>query len=96
MANRPEDREFKSEGELLEYLREHVDDIENVVIPVQEGIDFISPSGQRDRRKHVGAWIKLCSGGSLAIRREDAAMLITDGVLQRMKIKCVLDTLKEP
>ena len=96
MAKRPEDREFKSDSELLEYLREHVEDIENVVIPVQEGIDFISPSGQRDRRKRVGAWIKLRSGGSLAIHREDAAMLINDGVLQRMKIKCVLDTLKEP
>jgi hypothetical protein len=95
MSDVPEDRQFKSAEEMLRFLKEHVDDIENVVIPVQEAVEVRGPQGERRVTNGVGAWIKLCGGNSMMISRDDAAMLINDGVLQRLRIKCVLDPLKK-
>ena len=94
MDEEPENYEFATREEILAYLREHCDDIDSVVIPVQPGIDIAGPDGQRRRVMNVGAILKTCGGGRKAIHREDAAMLINDGVLQRLKIKCVLDPLE--
>ena len=93
MEEQPFNTEFPSSEELLAYLREHSDDIENVTIPVRPYVAFHIPEGRRFKADNVGAVIKLCSGRALVIHRDDAAMLINDGVLQRMKIKCVLDPL---
>ena len=86
---------FQSSEALLKYLREQLDDIEGVVIPVQEGVAFTNLEGRTIQQRNVGAVIKLCSGEWIAVHRNDAAMLINDGVLQRMKIKCSLETLKK-
>ncbi len=93
MDEQPHHSEFQSSEDLLEFLREHSDDIDSVVIPVQHSVEFHGPAGQRLNTTKVGAVLKLCSGRLQLISREDAAMLINDGVLQRMKIKCVLDPL---
>lgn len=94
MSEKPEDRMFNTSEELLQYLREHSDDIEGVTIPVLEGVDFVNQrDGQRIRRTNVGAIVEVVSGRSFVISREDAEMLINDGVLQRMRIKCVLSPL---
>ncbi len=85
--------EFQSSEDLLEFLREHSDDIDIVIIPVQTIVEFRSPTGKRLKANKVGAVLKMCSGRSQVINRDDDAMLINDGVLQRMKIKCVLDPL---
>lgn len=91
----PRDRQFSSSEELLAYLRENVDDIERVVIPVQEAVQVVGPDGRRHSVvRGIGALIRLCSGRECCISRQDAAMLINDGVLQRLRIKCVLDPLK--
>lgn len=96
MADVPESFQFETSDQLLEYLREHTDDIDSVVIPVQEGITFVGPQGQQMPMKNIGAILNRCAGGPLVIHREDAAMLINDGVLQRLRIKCILDPLPRP
>jgi hypothetical protein len=95
MDKRPRDEQFPSSAALLKFLRENVDDIESVVIPVTSApLAIRDPQGRvRKVMKGAGAWIKLCGGESLLLSRDDAAMLINDGVLQRLKIKCVLDPL---
>jgi predicted nucleic acid-binding protein len=93
-VEQPSTTVFPTSEELLTYLREYTDDIEDVVIPIGSGIiRATGPDGHRIVRHNVGAVIRLCSGRTVLIGREDAAMLINDGVLQRMKIKCVLDPL---
>jgi hypothetical protein len=79
----------------LAYLREHTDDIDLVSIPVQQGAAFGGPGGHKIQMAGVGAVLKTCSGRRLAISRDDAEVLINDGVLQRLKIRCKLDTLTE-
>ena len=96
MSDEPSDIRFSTTEELIQYLREHVDDVDSVVIPVQEAVQVQGPNRRPQVWKGVGALLKLCDGRSLALRREDAARLINDGVLQRMKIKCVIDPLKKP
>jgi hypothetical protein len=93
MSEVPEDRRFSSSDELLKFLREQVDDIDRVVIPVQEAVE-VRKQTETQVVSNVGAVVKLCSGNSFFLTREDAAMLINDGVLQRLKIKCVLDPLR--
>ena len=97
MSEEREDKQFKTSEQLLQFLKEKLDDIDSVVIPVQESVQVRDAQG---RPKHVangvGALIRLCDGHSMMISRDDAAMLINDGVLQRLKIKCVLDPLKRP
>jgi hypothetical protein len=94
MTDIPENQRFESDEELLAFLRERTDDIEAVIIPVQEGVEFVGPQGQRVRMPNVGAILQMCSGEQASLHREDAEMLINDGVLQRLRIKCVLDTLR--
>lgn len=95
MSDKRRDQRFESSDELLAYLREHTDDIEKVVIPIQPAVELRDAAGNRvAARRAAGAWLQLCGGDSILLSREDAAMLINDGVLQRMNIKCVLDTLE--
>src|SRR5437763_14881877 len=86
MSEKREDKRFATSEELLQYLKDRVDDIDSVVIPVQEQVQVMDAQG---RPKHIakgmGAWIKLCDGRSVMISRDDAAMLINDGVLQRLR-----------
>ncbi len=96
MDDQPKNKQFASSEELLRFLRERCDDIDSVVIPVQEGVTQLGPEGQRNTITGVGAIIRLCDGSLNTIHRHDAEMLINDGVLQRLRIKCVLDPLKNP
>lgn len=93
MEEQPSYERFPTPEALLEYLRERSDDIETVNIPVQPHIALVAPDGRSQKKSNVGAMLKLCSGRSLMIHREDAEMLINDGVLQRLKIRCILDPL---
>lgn len=90
MSGHPKDERFSSSEELMKYLRERVDDIDSVVIPVQEEVQVTGP-GWSERWRNIGAIIKMCDGTKRGISRDDAATLINDGVLQRMRIKCVVD-----
>lgn len=94
MADSDGPKAFRSSEELIVYLRSRVDDVQDVLIPVQSKIQVAGPEGQRHVMGRVGAWIRLCGGDSILIGREDAAMLINDGVLQRLGIPCVLDPLE--
>jgi len=92
MADTPEDGFFNSSDELLKYLRDKVDDIDSVVIPINPAPMQITDAQGRPRRtmRGVGAQIRLCDGRFLLVHPQDAEMLINDGILQRLKIKCQL------
>lgn len=94
MADQPRSRTFESDQDLLDFLVEHADDIDEVVIPVQEGLEMRGPNGERVAYPNAGAWIKLCTGGGATIHRETAERFINQGVLQRMEIPVKLATLK--
>ena len=93
MSDPFETRRFPSSAEFLAFLRETSDDMKSVTIPVQPAIEIVGPQGDKKRAKNVGAVIELCSGKSVFLHREDAEMLLNDGVLARMKVPCVLSTL---
>src|SRR5436190_16967655 len=94
MSDQPESGRFETSEQLLRYLKDKVDDIDSILIPIQEKLQITDANGRpKQVAKNMGAWIKLCDGRSIMISRDDAAMLINDGILQRLKIKCVLDTL---
>ena len=86
--DKPEKRQFKAPQDLLQYLREKADDIDCVQIPVDVNpVRFSSADGaQVGAMANVGALLTLCSGESLVVGREDAEMLINDGILQRLNI----------
>ena len=96
MPELPEEHHFASLEGLLAYLREHTDDIDSIVIPIHDGVMFVGPKGDKLNMPGVGAILKFCSGRTKVIHREAAEALINDGVLQRSKIKCMLDTLIPP
>jgi hypothetical protein len=83
-------RKFDSDEEMMQFLREHSDSIDSVIIPVQNGILLRGPNGESAFQNRAGAFLRMCDGSSITLFREDAEMLINDGVLQRMNIKCTL------
>ena len=79
---------------LLQYMREHTDDIEAVVVPIQPKVYLVDTSGnQYGITKKPAVLIRMCSGVSHVINHKEAEKLINDGVLQRLKIPCILDDL---
>lgn len=94
MSDHPKDKKIMTSEALMDYLRERVNDIDHVVIPVQVVTRVRAPNRSSEVWSNVGALIKLTSGEFAAISCDDAEMLINDGVLQKMKIKCKLDSLE--
>jgi hypothetical protein len=45
-----------------------------------------APEGQRQFHNNAGALIRLGDGTSLLIHREDAEVLLNEGILQRMNL----------
>lgn len=82
-------------GELLRELQERSDDIDSVTIQVANGVYMKGPQGQQTYSKNAGAFIRMCDGTSRLIHRDDAAELLNDGILNRMKIPIVLLPLHE-
>ena len=82
-------------GELLRELQERSDDIESVTIQVANGIYTKGPQGPQYYSRNAGALIKMCDGTLRLIHRDDAAELLNDGILNRMKIPIVLLPLHE-
>jgi hypothetical protein len=85
-----EDKYFESSELLFQYFRDHADDVESVIIPVQDGMMLVGPQGQQHYAKGCGAMIKMVDGTSRLIHREEAETLINDGLLQRLRVKCKL------
>jgi len=89
-ANQLQNSYFDSSDELFEYFREHADDIESVIVPVQDGMMLSGPQGQHHYAKGCGAMVKLVDGTSRLIHRGEAENLINDGLLQRLRVKVKL------
>jgi hypothetical protein len=81
---------FDSDEEVFAWFRDHADDIETVIVPVQDGMMLIGPQGQQSYAKGCGAMVKLVDGTSRLIHRAHAESLINDGLLQRLRVKCKL------
>jgi hypothetical protein len=85
--------EFSSEKELMAYLKEHADDIESLVVPIQPEVQMTGQGLPPVRFKTPCVVLNLCNGAPTLIHYKIAEKLINDGVLQRLNIPCVLDTL---
>ena len=90
MSELPPDGRFTSFEELLAYLREHSDDVDEVIIPVQEGVQLAGPAGEIWRVKEDAALLRMCDGSRLTIHRQMAEALLNDGILARVRIPVIL------
>lgn len=90
--NAPEPTEFGSYEDLLQYLTEHVDDIESVRLSIRDTARITRRGKPAKTYTGIGAIVELCSGHKQVINIKSAEMLINQGVLQRMKIPCRLET----
>lgn len=77
----PEEIRFESAGELLDFLREHVDDVELVEITASQ---FAVINGKKV--KGVGAVLHLCSGIRRVIGLGEAERLLKEGIFERLRI----------
>ena len=86
--DRPEDKQFKTQEELINELMSRMDDVESVVIPVSATIQITNRSGRPARyMTNVGGQIKYIGGDSTIIHFEDMEAMINNGVFSRMGIK---------
>ena len=81
---------FPSVEELLKMLRERADDFERVTIQVPNELLLTGPEGQHKIVQNICGEIKLCSGKTLLISREDMEVLLNSGILQRLNIQIFL------
>jgi hypothetical protein len=81
---------YPSAEELLKALQERADDFEKLTIQVPNELLLTGPRGQRKIAPNICGGIKMCSGKTLFIHREDMEILLNNGILQRLKIPVVL------
>ena len=81
---------YPSAEELLKALLERADDFEQVTIQVPKELLLSGPLGQRKIGQNICGGIKLCSGKTLFMHREDMEILLNNGILQRLKLPIVL------
>lgn len=86
---------FETAEQLVRELRERSDDIESITIAVPKEMLLSGPRGQGQRVANICGSIRLCSGASQLIHREDLERLLNDGILARMKIPISLVPLSE-
>lgn len=78
-------RDFGSSEALLAHIKEKSDDIEKAVIPTSP-VQITTP-GEPDRFMRVGMLLHLVGRQPALISREDAEVVLNDGILNRMRIK---------
>jgi hypothetical protein len=82
--------DFGGSAELLRHFQEKSEDIEKAVIPQ------VSPLGLSYMNQHVsnvpgvGMILYMIDGDRQMISREDAEILLNDGILSRMKVRIEL------
>lgn len=82
--------EFDSPEDLINWIREKTDDLQEVQIPLATNVGVVSSNGEQVLTKGAGAILLFINGRQSIIRIEDAEALINDGVLHRMGIKIKL------
>ena len=89
MDNLPEgyrSQPFASREEFMKQLREKADDFNSITIMVVNDLPLRGPQGELRMAKDGCALVKLVSGESLLIHRDDLQEILNDGILHRMKI----------
>ena len=81
---------FDTSGEMLDYLKEHSDSVEQALVYVFGFPEFTNAkTGQKRTLKDVGMTLVLCDGRKMNLPRQHAVELLNDGLLSRMRIKTV-------
>lgn len=80
----PQER-FESVEALIAAIKQRSDDIESMTIQVASGLLLEGPSGEQLFQRGCGAIVKMHDGTSLTLHRDDAAALLTDGLLNRLR-----------
>jgi hypothetical protein len=80
---------FGTSEKLLQYLREHSDDIEKAVIPQMESLTLMN-AGQSEGAVEVGMVLHMVEDRMIFLTPTDAEILLNDGILNRMEIKIEL------
>lgn len=91
--DRPEDKQFKTQEELIGELMSRMDDVESVVLPIASMIQISNNKGMPPRNVvGVGGQIKYIGGESSIIHVEDMETMINNGVFNKMGIQIKLKT----
>ena len=79
---------FSTAGELIRYVKEHVDSVEEAMVFVS-GMPQITSAetGQKRLAANVGMLLVLCDGRKMEIPRPRAVELPNDGILSRLNIR---------
>jgi hypothetical protein len=77
--------DFGSSEAVLKHIQERSDDIERAVIP-QGDVSITNPNTST-RRMNPGMVIYMIGGKKALLAREDAELVLNDGILHRMRIK---------
>jgi hypothetical protein len=94
MDNSPIPRRFTNVEDMRKYLQEHADSFEGVTMIVDHSMQMTAPTGQSAVIQDCCGWIRDCSGKTHLLHRDDLAMLLNDGILQRMKIPISLEPIE--
>jgi predicted RNA-binding protein associated with RNAse of E/G family len=90
----PTDR-FATSEELIKRLKEQADDIDGLHIVVANHLPMVTPKGDMRLVNGCCSMIKLCTGESILIHRDELQNLLNDGILSRMKVPISLAPLYE-
>ena len=90
------DLEFGGSEGVLRYIQEKSDDIEAVVIP-QFHVGHIPATGNSPGVdiEDVGLVLHMVNGNQQLVQKQDAEVVLNDGILNRMRIKIYLWSAKD-
>lgn len=82
---------FGSIEEVLRYIQERSDDIEKVQIPQMPTVSITHPKNpHHEIRLAAGMIVRMVSGSFEVLSKDQAELVLNDGILTRMKIKIEL------
>lgn len=76
---------YESSGELLRVIQERSDDIERAIV-TPPGFVMENPDGRKVRFPAFTLIFKTVSGQQLVVGKDDAEVVLNDGILTRMKV----------
>ena len=95
MPDRFPTQRFGTPEELIAALKHKSDDMESVSVMVVNDLPIVGPQGHIALASNACGLIKTCNGTSIMVHRDDLAMLLNDGILQRLRIPISLIPLED-